>query len=225
MIQALRSIEAIVGRYPSAELVELREQLPEPDALPAAISALLLERRPDLRDAQRRVAAAFGRPPAARLARLPRLPLTGPGGVASNELTAMLRPGNNFLSRGENFIAPPDIGGHGGSGVAIETARQREALQDYGKVARRALRDAATALDNELRLRRRTELLRASMEEFTARLAAACSRGEDSPAATLGLLELQARALDARMRLVRAGNASLAQRVDLHLALGGDFAN
>ena len=137
----------------------------------------------------------------------------------------MLEHGNDFFSHTANFAAPRALGEHGGFEAVAETAQQREALQHYGEVAKRALRDAATVLDNELRLRRRMELLSASMEEFTARLAAAGSRGEDSPAATLGLLELQARAIDARMRLVRAGNARLAQRVDLHLALGGDFAN
>jgi outer membrane protein TolC len=225
LIQALRGIEVILGRYPSAELAQVRELVPEPAALPAAISAPLLERRPDLRAAQRRVAAVFEQAPTARVTGLPQLSLNDPAGGASSELSALLEHGNDFFSHTANFVVPHALGEHGGTGVAIETARQREALQDYGKVARRALRDAATALDNELRLRRRKQLLSTSMEESTARLAAAGSHGEGPPAATLELLELQARAIDARMRLVRAGNARLAQRVDLHLALGGDFAN
>ena len=221
LIQALRGIEAILGRYPSAELAQVRELVPEPAALPAAISAPLLERRPDLRTAQRQVAAAFERSPAARVARLPQLPLTGPGGGASDELTALLGPGSDFFARAANFVAPPDIGDH--RGLAIETARQRAALQNYGEVARRALRDAAAALDHELRLRRRAGLLKAAMADLAARLAATGTRGEGAGTDPLELLELQLRALDERMRLVRADNARLAQRVDLHLALGGGF--
>ena len=222
LIQALRSVAVVLGRYPSAELVQVREWVPEPAALPTAIDAPLLERRPDLRAAQRRVAVAFEHSLAARL---PQLPLAGPGGGASDELTALLEPGKDFFSRGKNFIVSPDAGGQSDSGITLETARQREALQHYAEVAQRALRDAETALDNELRLRRRTELMTPAMARLTARVAAAGSRGAQAGSDVLQLLDLQLRALDARMRLVRAGYARLAQRVDLHLALGGDIAN
>ena len=225
LIQALRSVAVVLGRYPSAEFVQVREWVPQPAALPTAIDALLLERRPDLRAAQRRVAAAFDRPPVVRMARLPQLQLTGPGGGTSDELNALLESGTDFFSRGANFIISPATGDQGGSGVAIETARQREALQHYGEVARRALRDAEAALDNELRLRQRVELLKTPMQELTSRVASAGKPAEDAGIDRLELFRLRVRALDTRMWLVRAGYARLAQRVDLHLALGGDIAD
>jgi multidrug efflux system outer membrane protein len=59
--QAIRSLELLLGRYPAAAL-DVSPQLPrQPDLVPAGLPSTLLERRPDVLAAQRRVAAAFNR--------------------------------------------------------------------------------------------------------------------------------------------------------------------
>src|SRR4051812_15884609 len=67
--QALRGLELLIGRYPSASIV-VTPQLPgQPDAVPAGLPSELLERRPDVVAAERRVAAAFNRVGEAKAAR------------------------------------------------------------------------------------------------------------------------------------------------------------
>jgi len=73
---ALRALETLVGRYPAAAVM-VAGALPRwPGDVPIGLPAELLERRPDLVAAERRVAAAFYRVDEAKAARLPRISLT-----------------------------------------------------------------------------------------------------------------------------------------------------
>jgi NodT family efflux transporter outer membrane factor (OMF) lipoprotein len=222
LIQAMRGIEAILGRYPSAELEVVRELVPTPPPIPVGIPAELLERRPDLRAAERRVAAAFEPIVSAKTVKLPRLPLTGADGSASDELVELVGGSNNF-SPGSSFVAPPDIGGEPGARVQIETAQQEAALAKYGVVAMRALGEVEYALTNEALLREREVFLAVAVDNRADALSAAEVRYDFGATDYLTVLQMQARALAARISLVRIENARLAQRVDLHLALGGGF--
>ena len=72
---ALRALETLIGRYPAA-LVAVAAQLPAwPGDVPAGLPSELLERRPDVVAAERRVAAAFYRTEEAKAARLPKITL------------------------------------------------------------------------------------------------------------------------------------------------------
>src|SRR4029450_11322307 len=74
--QALRALELLIGRYPSATIT-VTPQLPgQPEAVPSGLPSELLERRPDVVAAERRVAAAFNRIGEAKMARLPTITLT-----------------------------------------------------------------------------------------------------------------------------------------------------
>src|SRR5688572_10217504 len=84
--QARRALELLVGRYP-AGTATVSPQLPgQPDGVPAGLPSELLERRPDVVAAERRVAAAFNRIHEARAARLPAISLTAGVSSISSEL-------------------------------------------------------------------------------------------------------------------------------------------
>ncbi len=71
--QSVRALELLLGRYPAAQ-VEAPGELPGmPPPIPAGLPSELLERRPDVIAAERRVAAAFNRTGEAQAARLPRI--------------------------------------------------------------------------------------------------------------------------------------------------------
>ena len=224
LTQAVRSIEVILGRYPSAELEVAREFVPTPPGIPVGIPAALLERRLDLVAAERRVAAAFQRVEAAKAAKLPSVALTASGGSSSNELLDLIGVSSNFFSLGANFVAPLDLGGSLEAQVQIENAQQEAALASYGSIALRAFSEVESALTNESLLQEREAFLAATVANNEEALAAAKTQYDVGAVDFLSVLQMQARALNSRISLIRIKNARLAQRVDLHLALGGDFS-
>jgi multidrug efflux system outer membrane protein len=85
-VQALRALEALVGRYPSATADVASELAPPPIPVPAGLPSELLERRPDVVAANRRVATAFYGVEEAKAARLPKISLTGSVSDITSEL-------------------------------------------------------------------------------------------------------------------------------------------
>ena len=223
LTQAVRSIEVILGRYPSAELEVAREFVPTPPGIPVGIPAQLLERRPDLVAAERRVAAAFQRIESAKAAKLPGVALTASGGSSSNELLDLIGVSSNFFSLGANFVAPLDIGGGLEAQVEIETAQQEAALANYGSIALRAFNEVESGLTNEQLLLEREAFLTAAVNNNKDALDAARTQYDAGAIDFLSVLQMQARSLNSRISLIRIKNTRLAQRVDLHLALGGNF--
>lgn len=223
LTQAVRSIEVILGRYPSAELEVPNEFVPVPPAIPTGIPSDLLERRQDLTAAERRVAAAFQRIEVAKTAKLPSFSLTGSAGGSSNELIDLIGASNNFFSLGANFFVPLDLGGELQAQVDIETAQQEAALANYGSIALRAFNEVETSLTNESLLMEREAFLASSVENNKNALDIANKQYEVGAVDFLSVLQMQARHLNSRISLIRMQNSRLAQRVDLHLALGGNF--
>jgi NodT family efflux transporter outer membrane factor (OMF) lipoprotein len=221
--QALRSIELMLGRYPSAELEASEDFVPVPPAIPVGVPSALLERRPDIVAAERRVAAAFQRTESAKAAKLPQIGLSLSGGRSSSELVGLIGADQNFWSAAANFVAPIDIGGGLQAQVEISTAEQEAAVAGYGQAALRAFGEVEQALSNESLMAEREDFLSSVVQDNTRAYEASKTQYDVGKIDMLSLLQMQARVLGSRAALVHIRNARLAQRVDLHLALGGSF--
>lgn len=220
----MRSLEVLLGRYPATELEVASEFVPVPPPVPVGIPSEVLERRPDIIAAEREVAAAYNRVEAAKAAKLPSISLTASGGSSSDELLDIVGLGGSFFSLGANFIAPLDIGGGLQAQVEIETAQQEAALAAYGGLALRVFSEVESSLRNETLLLEREEFLASAVESNSEAMKATQIQYEVGAVDLLSVLQIQTRVLNSKIELVRIKNARLAQRIDLHLALGGDFS-
>jgi outer membrane protein TolC len=221
--QATRALELILGRYPKAELA-LKQQLPAiPPPPPAGLPAELLQRRPDLRASEQRVAAAFNLTESARAARLPKIGLTLGGGAASGDLTNILGGDKAFWNAGANFLAPIYSGGALKAQVEIENARQEQALASYGSLALRAFGEVENALGNEVLLAERQAYLASAVSDFRKVYDLTDEEYRVGKITLFNLLQAQQRFLASQVALVRINSDRLAERVNLHLSLGGDF--
>ena len=98
----------------------------------------LLERRPDVIAAERRVAAAFHRVEEAKAARLPQITLSASGTSISSELFVLKSHSNPVWGIGATLLAPLFTGGALEAQVEVRTAEQKQAIAEYARTGIRA---------------------------------------------------------------------------------------
>ena len=220
---ALRALETLLGRYPAAA-VAVEEQLPEwPGPVPAGLPSELLERRPDVVAAERRVAEAFYRTEEAKAARLPAIKLTANFTSISSELFLLKPRDNPLFSAGASLLQPIFLGGLLQSQVDARTAEQQAAIADYGKVGQRAFGEVEAALSAGFAAGEREEILVRAVGENARGLELANVKFRVGSIDLRRVQEQQLSLYSARVALLRMQAERLVQRVNLHLALGGSF--
>ncbi len=222
--QAIRALELLIGRYPSAELKARRELAKLPGPVPVGIPLQLLERRPDLIAAERRVAAAFNRVGEAKAARLPKITLNASVAAFTSEVIRLKDDFSNPVSgAGARLVAPVYQGGALQTQVEIRSLEQKEAVAEYAAKALRALGDVENALAAIENLAERERLLQRNVVDqqraFDLVQTSYRTGSGDLRGVQQQLLDLHA----ARLSLLRVQSEQLSQRVNLHLALGGSF--
>jgi outer membrane protein, multidrug efflux system len=222
--EVTRSLEVLLGRYPAAE-VKLAPSLPPvPPPIPDGLPSELLERRPDLVAAERRVASAFHAVQSAKAARLPRFALTGSGGLSTGELIRLIGASTSFWNAGIQVFAPLFLGGALQAQVRFATAEQEAALALFGQAALRAFSEVESSLGNEPLMADQQRNLEAVLAQDTEALRLGRLRYETGATDLLHVLQMQTRVLNSQFALVAIRNDRLANRIALHLALGGGFA-
>ena len=221
--QAVRALEILIGRYPAGVLI-VSAQLPEqPGAVPAGLPSELLERRPDVMAAERRIAAAFNRVGEATAARLPKIALTTGLSAISSDLFVLVDRDNPVWNFGANLLLPLFRGGELKTRVEIRTAEQKEAVAAYAVIGLRSFGEVEQALAAELAAREREQILTGALADNQRALGIVQTRFQ------IGSTDL--RSVTERQLIVNATSAALiavqaeqrVQRVNLHLALGGSF--
>ncbi|HXV08766.1 MAG TPA: TolC family protein, partial [Burkholderiales bacterium] len=221
--QSVRALEVLLGRYPSAYL-EALDALPSmAPPVPAGLPSELLERRPDVIAAERRVAAAFNRVGEAQTARLPRISLTAGVNSISSDLFVLQERDNPVWSAGANLLAPIYQGGALKAQVEIRTAEQRQAVAEYAQLALRAFSDVESALATEFAAREREEILTRAVTQWERAVGLARVAYEVGSIDLRPVQQQQLGAFAARSALLRVQSEQRVQRVNLHLALGGGF--
>lgn len=221
LARALRQLDVLAGRYPAGEQVfalELPQAVPE---VPAGIPAEVLQRRPDLAAAERRLAAAGCRVEAARAALYPRISLTASGGTSTDDLQNLADSDFRIWSVGANLVQPLFEGGALRAEVERTEAVQRELLAGWQGAVIGALAEVESALAAESLLAERERALADAARH--ARLAAelASDRYRQGISDFLAVNDSQRQSFLADTALVAIRQQRLANRIDLHLALGG----
>jgi NodT family efflux transporter outer membrane factor (OMF) lipoprotein len=221
--QAVRALELLLGRYPAAEIEVRRDLSAALPPVPVGLPSELLERRPDVIAAERRVAAAFNLVEEAKAARLPSISLTAGVSWVSSDLLLLKNRDNPKGSFGISLLAPVFQGGELQAQVEIRTAEQKQAVAEYGGVALTAFGEVEGALTSEFILGQREPLLAAVVQDNEQALTLSDTQYRVGKIDLRTVKSQQIDLYQARMQWLRLQNERIAQRVNLYLALGGNF--
>jgi len=222
--QSMRSLEVLLGRYPDAEMALADDLATVPPPVPPGIPAEILERRPDLVAAERQVAAAFYTIQVAQAARLPSLSLTGFSGTASSDLRDAINAPDPFWSLGAGLFAPLFAGGELKANVEAANAQQQAALHSYVQVVLGAFGEVENALANEEYLEQSEGFVKGAVLEAENAVRQASIQYRFGLIAYVNVISIQDRFVTAQRQLISLRNSRLANRINLYLALGVDYA-
>jgi NodT family efflux transporter outer membrane factor (OMF) lipoprotein len=221
--QAIRAIEVVSSRYPAGNLQTRSSLTAQPRSVPAGLPSALLERRPDLVAAERRFAAAFHRTNEAAAARLPRFALSAAGGLGSADLRGVGTLDAVTWSLAAGITQPIFLGGALQAAQDLRTAEQRAAAMDYTATALRAFSEVEDALSHEHFLAQRETALSQMVENSAKAIELGREQLDQGQTDMFNILGLVAQNVAARTELTKVRATRLRERVNLHLALGGDF--
>lgn len=217
-------LAVLLGRPPAdgAALGGARETLPDPPALPAAgLPADLLTRRPDIRAAQVRVAAADERVGAAIAGRLPSITLSASIGLEAQSFGDLLD--RWVWSLAGNLLAPIFDGGRRAAEVDRTRAAVEGALAGFTQTTLRAFAEVEDALVLEMRQAETIERLDAELAVGRQLYEQARDRYIEGLTDYLPVLSALQGVQRAELSLLAARRQRLSHRIQLHRALGGTW--
>jgi len=219
----LRTLQTLLGRYPSFQLT-LADELPElRQSVPAGLPSELLVRRPDLIAAENRLMAADERASQAAKSRLPGIQLTASGGSGSDELNNLLDGDRLIWSIVGGLTAPLFQGGRLKANQKLAQVNAEQAANQYAQTVLNAFREVETALAAAPLLSVQQRALQKAVEEAQESELLAAEQYRSGIVDITTWLETQRRLFNADSTLLQIRNQRLQNRIDLHLALGGDF--
>lgn len=222
---ARRQLEVLLGRYPSAQIGYPIDLPILPSPAPVGIPADILSRRPDVRAAELRLEAADRRIWEAKALLLPRISLTANTGTRSNEMENLLDPDFSVWSLAGNAAQPLFQGGRILAGVKRAQARAEEAHELYVQTLLQAFEEVENALENESLLAEMEGHASEASHQANAALRLSQDRYRKGLVEFISVLEAQRRSVSAERLLIQIRRSRLDNRIDLHLALGGDYSD
>lgn len=222
--ESARQLEVLLGRYPKAE-IEAAASLPDLHPLAGAgAPGELLARRPDVLAAEARMQSAGLRARAARKEFLPRLTLSSSISTSGPDVSDLTDPKRLAGNIAAGLFQPLFQGGQLLANSRRARANAEAALYNYVQTALVAWQDAEDAIAAERLLAERETALRLAYEEAAAAEDITERRYLGGAASIFDLLNAQTRRIANEQGYILAKQQRLANRVQLYLAIGGDFS-
>lgn len=227
MLQAARALERILGRYPSAKIIEKVAQTTLPlldNDIPLGLPSDIITRKPELIASWYQVLAQDAALAYAHKQRFPSINLTASVSDSADELSDLLSGSSLAWSLLGNLTAPLFRAGDLKANEEIERLQLKQQEQAYLDTLYSAFVDVENAISSEKSLKQQYAATVAAQQNAQAAETLSFEQYQKGLVTYTTVLEAQGRSFDAQSALIQLKNQLLANRVDLYIALGGSFA-
>jgi outer membrane protein, multidrug efflux system len=224
MIQKENELSLLLGRNPGQipRGQSLTDQV-VPPVVPAGLPSELLQRRPDVVQAEQQLAAATARIGAAKADRFPKLSLTGLLGIANPNLSKLFLAGGDFGIFGPTLTGPLLNAVSLGFQQDAAEAQARQAVAQYKQTILTAFKEVEDALAGVSTAREQAAAQERQVNALKAALRLANLRYKGGLANYLDVLIAQRNLFDAELALATTQRLYLTSVVQLYKALGGGW--
>jgi multidrug efflux system outer membrane protein len=224
----MHRIGVLTGRHPEALIEELQQPRPLPD-LPPLVDigdpATLLRRRPDIRAAERNLAAATSRIGVAVADLFPRVTFNGSVGVEASSFAGLTQAGSGNRSFGPSITWAALDYGHVRSRINAARAQADAQLAQYEETVLTSLEETENALVDYGRARARRDYLAQSVNASQTAATLARSRYDNGATDFLSVLDAERVLLAAQDQLAQTQTQTATALVAVYKALCGGWEN
>jgi multidrug efflux system outer membrane protein len=218
------AISVLAGRPPAAvERGRTLEETHVPPTIPVGVPATLLERRPDVVEAERLLVAANADVGAAKALFYPTISLTGALGFLSGDLTQFLKGDSVIWSVGAGLFQPLYNAGRNKRNLEAAQARFEQAADQYRSAALNAYREVADSLVTIQKLRLVRQEQSVGVEALVDAAKLSRSRYDAGLATYLEVLIADQQLFQLQLELARSRGDELQAFAQLYRALGGGW--
>lgn len=219
-----RQLEVLVGQQPGA----LASELNLPGTVPVAPGGHILTSpadtiryRPDIRMAERRLAAATAMQGAATAELFPKISLSAFLGLRNTDLETLFKSAAFSYSTGANLVQPLLNFGRIRAGINLAEAKQQESYLAYEKTVLEALRETETALTRYLKEEIRRQTLGRSVADLQESVRLSQLRYREGVISFLDVLDSQRTLYVSEIDLARSQAEASNNLIAVYKALGG----
>ena len=194
-------------------------------AVPAGLPSELLERRPDIRQAEQQLVAANARIGVAKAAFYPSISLTGLVGVASADLSNLFSSDARTWSFAGSVSQPIFTGGTLAGQLAASEAQQKQALYSYQRAIQTAFSEVENSLVDQAKTREQLGAQGRQVEALARYAYLARLRYDNGYSSYIEVLDSERSLFQAQLQLAQTQGQLYFALINLYKALGGGWVN
>ncbi len=199
------------------------EKQPHPEQIPVGIPSQLLERRPDIQQAEAKLIAGNARIGVAKAQFFPNISLTSFGGSVSSQLNSVFDAKNSYWYASTSLTQPIFSGGRIRNNYRLSVAQQQEMILAYRNTILNALKDVSNSLVAYQETRGRRVELAAQVDSAADAVRLARLRYSGGNTSYLEVLTTDTDLYSAQLLLAQAQQQEAFSIVQLYVALGGGW--
>jgi multidrug efflux system outer membrane protein len=217
-------VNTLLGRNPGpvdrSKILADQKLTPE---VPAGLPSALLDRRPDIRQAEQLLVAANARVGVAKALFFPSIALTGSGGYQNFEISDLFKSTGAVYGYGGSLVAPIFNGGALWANYKASKAQREGAILSYQQSVQNAFRDVADSLIGHQKSKEFLVQRELFVTALRDQLRLANMRYEGGVSSYFEVLDTERQALDAELNYAQAYLGELNSVIQVYKALGGGW--